>query len=230
MIEFENAGVSFGAVPILRELNLTLAPGSFHFLVGASGSGKSTLLRLCYLDLAPSSGRIRHFGRRIARGDRGAIAELRRAVGVVQQDSPFLDHLSLVDNIALPLQVSGIDMRDRGDDLRALLDWVDLADRMDALPPELSRGERQLAALARAVILSPEVILADEPTGNIDRDLALRLLTLLIELNRMGKAVVIATHDLELIRVARARVDAEVLRLVDGRVERVEVEPMEVAP
>jgi len=218
VIEFESAGFSYGHRAVLRDVTLRLAPGSFHFLIGPSGSGKSTFLRLCYLDLVPDRGTIRFFGHGIARMGRNAIADLRRTIGVVHQECAFLDHLSLIENIALPLAVSGLDVTARAEDLEALLEWVDLADRVAAMPAELSGGERQRAALARAVILSPEVILADEPTGNVDSDMAQRLLTLLIELNRMGKTVLVATHDRELIRVATARVAVRVLRLEDGRI------------
>lgn len=219
MIEFEQAGFSYGDHAVLRDMSLTLAPGSFQFLVGPSGAGKTTFLRLCYLDLAATEGEIRHFGRSIAPSERDAIADLRRRVGVVHQDCQFLDHLPIHENIALPLTVNGIDPRERADDLRALLQWVDLTARVDATPPLLSGGERQRAAVARAVILSPDVILADEPTGNLDWDMAQRVLTLLVELNRMGKTVLIATHDLNLIRAAKARVQARVLRLAQGRVQ-----------
>lgn len=219
MIEFEQAGFSYGDHAVLRDMSLALAPGSFQFLVGPSGAGKTTFLRLCYLDLAASEGEIRYFGRSIAPSERDAIADLRRRVGVVHQDCQFLDHLPIHENIALPLTVNGIDPRDRADDLRALLQWVDLTGRLDATPPLLSGGERQRAAVARAVILSPDVILADEPTGNLDWDMAQRVLTLLIELNRMGKTVLIATHDLNLIRAAKARVQARVLRIAQGRVQ-----------
>lgn len=225
MIEFLNAGFSFGRHAILTDLSFTLAPGSFQFLIGASGAGKTTLLRLSYVDLVPTSGSMRFFGKTIALRDRGAIAQLRRDVGVVHQDCQFLDHLPLIDNIALPLQVSGIGRESRVADVEALLEWVDLKERVQALPPELSGGERQRAALARAVILSPQVILADEPTGNVDWEMALRILSLLIELNRMGKTVLIATHDLNLIRAAQSRVEVHVHRLTQGRLQPAEVEP-----
>jgi cell division transport system ATP-binding protein len=218
VIEFENAGFGYGRTTILAETSLTLQPGTFHVLLGPSGSGKSTFLRLCYMDLVPSSGRIRFFGRAIRPRDRNGIADLRRVVGVLPQDPRFLDHLTLVENIALPLQVSGIDMHRRAEDLEALLEWVDLTDRVSALPAALSASERQRAALARAVILSPEVILADEPTGSLDREMGARLLTLLVELNRMGKTVVIATHDPELAEAAAAAGGARVLHVADGRV------------
>jgi cell division transport system ATP-binding protein len=218
VIEFESAGFGYGQTAILAETDLTIAPGSFHILLGPSGSGKTTFLRLCTMDLLPSTGRIRFFGKSIKPRKRDAVADLRRAIGVMHQDCRFLDHLPLIENIALPLQLSGLDTGERAGDLEALLDWVDLADRTAALPPTLSESERRRAALARAVILSPEVILADEPTAGTDRDMAERLLTLLVELNRMGKAVLIATHDSDLARAASARVEAEVLVLGDGRI------------
>jgi cell division transport system ATP-binding protein len=225
VIEFESAGFSYGQTAILAATDLTIAPGSFHILLGPSGSGKTTFLRLCTMDLLPSTGRIRFFGQAIKPRNRDAVADLRRAIGVMHQDCRFLDHLPLVENIALPLQVSGIDMRERAGDLEALLDWVDLADRTAALPPTLSESERRRAALARAVILSPEVVLADEPTAGTDQDMAERLLTLLVELNRMGKAVLIATHDPDLARAAGARVGAQVLVLADGRMLPAGAEP-----
>lgn len=219
VIAFEDVGFSYGRTAVLRQTTLTLAPGSFQFLIGPSGAGKTTLLRLAYADLKPTEGQITFFGRTIARSDRDAIADLRRSVGVVHQDCSFLDHMSLIDNIALPLRVSGIARSEREGDLQALLEWVDLTDRVNARPAELSGGERQRAALARAVLLSPDVILADEPTGNVDWDMAQRLLALLVELNRMGKTILIATHDLNLIRAAKNRVPTRVLRLAEGRVE-----------
>jgi cell division transport system ATP-binding protein len=217
VIEFQQVAYAFGRTEVLHDLSLTLEQGSFTLLVGPSGSGKTTLLRLCHMDLAPTRGRVRFFGAGIRRGDRDAIAALRRRIGVVHRDGQFLDHLPLIDNIALPLRVAGIDRAERREDLEALLEWVGLTDRTGALPPELSTGERRRAALARALILSPEVVLADEPTADVDRDMALRLATLLVELNRMGKTIVAATGDPDLIRVAEAQAGAQVLLLEAGR-------------
>ncbi len=223
MIEFDKAGFGYGRIPILAPTSLTLEPGAFHVLLGAPGAGKSTFLDLCHLALTPGTGRIRFFGELVRPRDRRAVAELRRKIGFVPQDCHFLDHLSVAENIALPLQVSGIDMHARGEDLRALLEWVDLGDRVDALPPALSGSERRRAALARAVILSPEMILVDEPTSNLDREMGLRLITLLAELNRMGKTVLIATHDAEVVRAVAPLVAPRVLHLDGGRVEWLEV-------
>ncbi len=217
MIEFEDVTFSFGGHAVLRNVHLSIEPGSFTFLVGPSGAGKTTFLRLCYLDLEPAEGSVRLFGRRIPPCDRDGVADLRRAIGVVHQECRFLDHLTMFDNIALPLELSGISVAQRAEDLRALLEWVDLTGRVTALPPEMSDGERQRAAVARALILSPDVILADEPTGNVDWDMATRILTLFIELNRMGKTILITTHDFNLIRAARQRIGAQVFGIGDGR-------------
>ena len=222
MIELDDVGFSFRRTPVLHGTTLTLEPGSLNVLVGASGAGKSTLLRLCYLDLAPTQGQVRLFGRPVARRNRDAIAALRQAIGVLPQDRRMLEHLPLIDNVALPLRVSG-GAEGRGDDLRALLEWVGLAGRADALPAELSGGERGRAVLARAVILSPEIILADEPAEGADREAAEGLAGLLIELNRMGKTVLVATHDRTLARSIAVRAPARLLTLADGRVEAAEL-------
>lgn len=153
------------------------------------------------------------FDQDISALDRDQLAVLRRRVGVVHQDCQFLDHMTLAENVALPLMVSGRGESSGQDNLTELLSWVGLGARLEARPPELSGGERQRAALARAVILSPDVILADEPTGNVDWEMSQRLLHLLVELNRMGKTVLIATHDLSLIRAAKSHVQARVLRI-----------------
>lgn len=212
MIEMQ--GVSFGyhgGENLLSNMTLSLQPGSFHFLTGPSGSGKTTFMRLCFADLLPTGGKMSAFNQDVTTLSRDGIAGLRRRVGVVHQDPQFLDHLPVAENIALPLTISGqpIDMNE----LKALLSWVQMSSHARALPPELSGGERQRAALARAVVLSPDIILADEPTGNLDWEMSMRLMQLLVELNRSGKTVLIATHDLNLIRAAKAIVSARVLRI-----------------
>ncbi|MEQ3624448.1 MAG: ATP-binding cassette domain-containing protein [Celeribacter sp.] len=218
MIELEAAGYTYrGGEPLLREMSLHLPPGSFHFLTGPSGAGKSTLLKLCYFELLPTEGDIRIFGRSIKGMSRDDIAQARRRIGVVHQDCQFLDHLPLAENVALPLKVA--DKEPEPANLLELLSWVGLERRAEALPPELSGGERQRAALARAVVMAPDLILADEPTGNVDWEMSLRLLQLLVELNRMGKTVLVATHDLNLIRAAKKQVPARVLRIAGARLQ-----------
>jgi cell division transport system ATP-binding protein len=216
MIVFDNVAYSYGGDALLSDVSLRLAPGSFHFLTGPSGAGKTTLLRLAYAELMPSKGRIDLFDRDVTTLSRDEIARSRRRMGIVHQDCQFLDHLPLAANVLLPLSVSGKDTVPN--DLTDLLSWVGLSSLADAVPPQLSGGERQRAALARAVIMAPDVILADEPTGNLDWDMSQRLLTLLIELNRMGKTILIATHDMNLIRTAKAQVAARVLRIAQRRV------------
>ena len=217
MIELDDVGYSYGGGELLGDVSVTLSPGSFHFLTGPSGAGKTTLLKLCYGALTPTAGTVRTFEADMRGLDRDQMALLRRRIGVVHQDCRFLDHLPVADNIALPLIVSGRDMARESGNLKELMAWVGLSARADARPPELSGGERQRAALARAVILSPDVILADEPTGNVDWEMSMRLLTLLVELNRMGKTVLIASHDLALIRAAKSQVQARVLRISNRR-------------
>lgn len=219
MIELENVAYSYGGGELLSDISLTLQAGSFHFLTGPSGAGKTTLLKLCYGALLPTSGQVRLFDRDVRTLERDDIAMTRRRVGVVHQDCQFLDHLSVSENIALPLMVSGHDLSKEAANLKELTSWVGLTERADALPPELSGGERQRAALARAVIMSPDVILADEPTGNVDWDMSQRLLRLLLELNRMGKTIMIATHDLTLVRAAKSQVQARVLRISNRRLQ-----------
>lgn len=215
MIKLDNVAYSYGGEAILTGLTLKLAPGSFHFLTGPSGSGKTTFLKLCYGALRPTEGELTLFDRQIADMDRDDVAMARRRIGVVHQDCQFLDHLPVAENIALPLSVAGQSLAGQADNLKELMTWVGLTGRATALPPELSGGERQRAALARALIMSPEVILADEPTGNVDWEMSQRLLRLLVELNRMGKTVMIATHDLALIRAAKQHVQTRVLRIAN---------------
>lgn len=216
MLRLDNVGYSYGGRELFSGISLDLAPGSFHFLTGPSGTGKTTLLKLCYGELRATSGEVSLFDRDVRSLDRDAIATTRRRIGVVHQDCQFLDHLSVAENVALPLLVSDRE-GELGDNLMELLSWVGLRKQADQLPPELSGGERQRAALARAVIMSPDVLIADEPTGNVDWEMSQRLLQLLIELNRMGKTVLIATHDLNLIRAAKAAVNARVMRLSGGQ-------------
>ena len=218
MIELERVAYTYGGAELFADLSMTLAPGSFHFLTGPSGAGKTTLLKMCYGELIATSGMVRIFGRNSREMDRDQIALARRRIGVVHQDCQFLDHLPMAENVALPLTVSG--RQNEADEyLSDLLAWVGLSDQAGQLPPQLSGGERQRAALARAVIMSPEVVIADEPTGNIDWEMSQRLLTLLVELNKMGKAVLVATHDLNLIRAAKTQVSARVLRLRGGQLQ-----------
>ncbi|MEY8883023.1 cell division ATP-binding protein FtsE [Donghicola sp. XS_ASV15] len=218
MIELDNMAYSYGGGELLSGVSLQLQPGAFHFLTGPSGAGKTTFLRLCYGDLTATAGSVRLFGQDVRDLTRDDLAIMRRRVGVVHQDCQFLDHLPLHENIALPLTVSGQGGNEDAN-LRELIQWVGLSHRARALPPELSGGERQRAALARAVIMSPDVILADEPTGNVDWEMSQRLLTLLIELNRLGKTVLIATHDLALIRAAKSQVQVRVLRIANRKLQ-----------
>jgi cell division transport system ATP-binding protein len=199
MVRFENVGLRYSLGPeVLRDVSFELEPHSFQFLTGPSGAGKSSLLRLLFLALRPTRGLITLFGHDIATLSRDALATLRRRIGVVFQDFRLLDHLTTYENVALPLRVIGREEASYRHEVVELLHWVGLGDRMAALPPILSGGEKQRAAIARAVIGRPHLLLADEPTGNVDPNLARRLLHLFVELNRSGTSVVIATHDIAL--------------------------------
>jgi cell division transport system ATP-binding protein len=214
MIRFENVGMRYGPGPeVLRDVTFQLEPGTFTFLTGPSGAGKSTLLKLLYLAEAPSRGLITLFGTDLATARRSAFPALRRRIGVVFQDFRLLSHLSAFDNVALPLRLAGRKTDDYTRDVEELLNWVGLGDRMNAKPPTLSGGEQQRVAIARAVVGQPDLLLADEPTGNVDPEIAQRLIRLFGELNRLGTTVLIATHDRGLIERSRSRE----MRLVDGR-------------
>ncbi|MEL6750801.1 MAG: cell division ATP-binding protein FtsE [Pseudomonadota bacterium] len=206
MIRFDKVGVRYGGgEPVLRDVDLAIEPGSFQFLTGPSGAGKTSLLRLMFLSLPPTGGRISVFGRDAADFTRDDLPEIRRRIGIVFQDFRLLDHLTLYENVALPLRVRGQDEASYARDVVDLLKWVGLSSRIDAFPPVLSGGEKQRAAIARALIDQPDVLLADEPTGNLDPTLARRLLRLFVELNRSGTSVVIATHDVALMEQMPAR-------------------------
>lgn len=216
MIRFENVGMRYGPDrEVLRDLTFELEPGSFQFLTGPSGAGKTSLLRLLFMSLQPTRGLIKVFGRDVASLTPDDLPALRRRIGIVFQDFRLLNHLTLYENVALPLRVRGHDEVSYRNDVVELLKWVGLAERVQAFPSVLSGGEQQRAAVARALIDRPEVLLADEPTGNLDPKLAHRLLRLFVELNRSGTSVVIATHDESLME----RFPARQLSLRDGRLD-----------
>ena len=199
LVRFENVGLRYGmGAEILRDISFEIGRQSFQFLTGPSGAGKTTLLRLILLSLKPTRGLISLFDRDAASLSKDAITDLRRRIGVVFQDFRLLDHLTTYQNVALPLRVQGRDEFSYRAEVVELLRWVGLGERMNVLPPVLSGGEKQRAAIARALIARPELLLADEPTGNVDPTLARRLMRLFAELHKSGTAVVIATHDLAL--------------------------------
>ncbi|HFB2048465.1 MAG: ATP-binding cassette domain-containing protein [Hyphomicrobiaceae bacterium] len=201
MIRLENVTLGYGeGTVILQDINFHLRPGSFHFLTGPSGSGKTTLMRLMFLSIEPTDGKIKIFDREVKRIRATARARLRRRIGIVFQDFRLLDHLTTWQNVALPLRVNGEKVSRYKADVTDMLTWVGLGNRMHQYPPFLSGGEKQRAAIARAVIHQPELLLADEPTGSVDPKMAHRLLRLFVELNRFGTSVVIATHDHQLIQ------------------------------
>ncbi len=216
MIRFENVSMLYNRGPeVLRNVNFHLPPGSFHFLTGPSGAGKTTLLRLLFMSLFPSKGNIFLFQRNLNMVPAEERAALRRRIGIVFQDFRLLDHMTTWENVALPLRVQGRRESDYKDDVTELLKWVGLGNRIHAYPHVLSGGEKQRAAIARAVIGKPELLLADEPTGNVDPRMARRLLRLFIELNHLGTSVVIATHDHDLVK----QYSAPRLVLADGTLQ-----------
>jgi cell division transport system ATP-binding protein len=218
VVRFDGVAMRYGRGPeTLSDIAFSLEPGSFHFLTGPSGAGKSSLLKLIYLAHKPSRGRVELFGRDVSMISRRDMPLLRRRIGVVFQEVRLLDHLSVFDNAALPLRIAGKKAASYRNDVAELLAWVGLAERMHALPATLSGGEKQRLAIARAVVGRPDILLADEPTGNVDNAMALRILRLFVELNRLGTTVLIATHDSDLMAHARRpvlRLDAG--RLVEG--------------
>lgn len=220
MVRFENVMMRYGAGPeVLKDVSFTLEAGTFTFLTGLSGAGKTTLLRLISLTDRPSEGRITLFGNDLTTIKRAALPALRRRIGVVFQDFRLLDHLSAFDNVALPLKIAGFSAKDYSRDVQELLTWVGLGSRLDARPPTLSGGEQQRVAIARAVVARPDLLIADEPSGNVDPEMGARLIRLFYELNRLGTTVLIATHD----RALMENVGARELKLINGRL--LEVRP-----
>ena len=214
ILRFSGVSMRYGRGPeVLSDVSLSLPRGSFHFVTGPSGAGKSSLLKLIYLAARPSSGSIRLFGEDVGVLPGRDLPRLRRRIGVVFQDLLLLDHLSAFDNTALPLRIAGHKPAEYRNDVAELLAWVGLKARMHALPPTLAGGEKQRLAIARAVVGRPEILLADEPTGNVDHEMALRIYRLFVELNRLGTTVIIATHDQDLV----ARSARPVLHLDKGR-------------
>lgn len=214
MIRFENVGLRYGmGTEVLRDVTFNIEPQSFQFLTGPSGAGKTSLMRLLFLSLKPTRGLIQAFGHDTSSLAKSQVPALRRRIGIVFQDFRLLDHMTTYENVALPLRVLGQSESDYRSDVIELLKWVGLGERMHVLPPVLSGGEKQRAAIARALITRPELLLADEPTGNVDPLLAKRLLRLFIELNRLGTSVMIATHDLALME----QIDARRMVLAEGR-------------
>ena len=201
IVNFDNVGLRYGTdAEVLRNVSFTLFPGSFYFLTGASGAGKTSLLKLLYLAQRPSRGVIRMFGKDMITLPRERLPGFRRRVGVVFQDFRLVDHLSAFDNVAMPLRVAGVRESELEQPVADMLEWVGLGERAHAIPATLSGGEQQRVAIARAVIGRPDLLVADEPTGNVDPDMALKLLRLFEALNRLGTTVVVATHDLQLLK------------------------------
>ena len=196
MIKFEHVGLRYGIGPeVLHDIDFTLEAGSFHFLTGPSGAGKTSLMNLLYLGRKPTRGLVSMFGQNINQLERQKLAELRQRIGVVFQDFRLLPHLSAFDNVALPLRIAGRPEQEIHNNVNELLEWVGLGEHINMLPPTMSGGQQQRVAIARAVIARPKLLLADEPTGNLDDEIGFRLMNLFEQLNRMGTTIVIATHS-----------------------------------
>lgn len=215
IVQFDNVGLRYGTErEVLSDISFTLFPGSFYFLTGASGAGKTSMLRLLYLAQRPSRGVIRMFDEDLITVARGRLPDFRRRIGVVFQDFRLVPHLSAYENVALPLRIGGMSEREVHKPVSDMLEWVGLDHRAHARPESLSGGEQQRVAIARAVIGRPEILVADEPTGNVDPEMALKLLRLFEALNRLGTTVVVATHDVHLLRKVP---DSLIMRLDRGQ-------------
>ncbi|GJL90421.1 MAG: cell division ATP-binding protein FtsE [Hyphococcus sp.] len=217
IVRFENAGLAYEDAPeTLSDVSMSLREGEFRFLTGPSGAGKTSLLKMIYLAHRPTRGQFTLFGEDAMEAPREALPALRRRIGVVFQEFRLLDHLTAYENVALPMKVAGVNQNHYREDVSELLNWVGLGDRMDAKPPTLSGGEKQRVALARALVSKPDLILADEPTGNVDPAMGERIMKLFVELNKLGAAVIVATHDLHLVQ----SIGKPVLRIANGSVTR----------
>lgn len=226
LIEFDNVGLRYGHGPeILKDLSFAIEPGSFHFLTGPSGAGKTSLLRLLLLSLKASRGRMRMFGKDVTTVGGDRLLEVRRHIGIVFQEFRLLDHLTTFENVALPLAVRGQPEKDYRANVEELLEWVGLGDRMNVAPALLSGGEKQRAAIARAVIAKPDLLLADEPTGSLDSVSGESIMALLHDLSRDGATVAVITHDLQIAQQLPRQV-----RLVDGRIVTDTRQPLRAGP
>ena len=213
-VRLEGVGLRYAAAePVLRDISFSVAPGGFRWLLGPSGAGKTSLLRLLYLANRPSIGRLHVLGHEIGATSRRDLPSLRRQIGVVHQDFRLMPHLTALNNVALPLRLAGRPEGQIRADVDEMLRWVGLQRRADARPAELSGGEQQRVAIARAVVGRPSLLVADEPTGNLDERQADRLMQLLGELNRLGTTVLVATHNDSLVQ----RYPGRSLRLSEGR-------------
>lgn len=222
IVNFEKASLRYeGGEDILSDIDFMLGEGEFRFLTGPSGAGKTSLLKLIYLALKPTRGRVSLFGEDVTEAPRERLPPLRRRIGVVFQEFRLLDHLTAFENVALPMKVAGVNLNHYREDVRELLNWVGLGGRMDARPETLSGGEKQRVALARALVSKPDLILADEPTGNVDPAMGEKIMKLFIELNKLGAAVIVATHDLQLVDALGKRV----LTLDGGRLSEAPAAP-----
>ncbi len=218
MITFENVGMRYGmGAEVLKDVSFSLDRGSFHFLVGPSGAGKTTLLKLLYLAHRPSRGLINFFGKDLATIERNDLPRLRKRIGVVFQDFRLFDHLTAFENVALPLRIQGAKKDQIAEHVEELLSWVGLEERMHARPATLSGGEKQRVAIARAIINKPDLLVADEPTGNVDPDMSRRLMHLFVELNKIGTTTIVATHEESLVK----SVGAPVLQLKKGELRHI---------
>ncbi|WP_435641942.1 cell division ATP-binding protein FtsE [Micavibrio aeruginosavorus] len=220
MIRFEHVGLRYGIGPeVLSDISFALEPGSFHFLSGPSGSGKTSLMNLLYLGRRPTRGLINMFGQNIGSLSRQQTSPLRQRIGVVFQDFRLLNHMSAFDNVALPLRIMGQPEKEIRNNVEELLHWVGLGDQLRTLPNTMSGGQQQRVAIARAVITRPRLLLADEPTGNLDDEIGYRLMNLFEQLNRMGTTIVIATHNQQMMEQFghnRMILDRGALRIEQG--------------